>query len=357
MEREYIYWMAKKLCKHDPQNVIDLVDGYFCGGGTEGNLEGLWLGREALVAQGATPAGIVILLTPLTHYSIVKAAHLLDLKQHILMVPTNSQLEMDLVALRTTIDGCVSQGLHHFLIVGTVGTTLCGSIDPIQGINRIIQQYSREAKFYFHVDASFGGYTVPFVTDEVQIGFENSEVQSIVVDGDKMGMLPYPGGVFLCRKNLQQLIQIEVPYIGSHMDATVSGSRSFLSVACGWYYIHHYGEEHHRQMVQECLTQRDRLASMLRVIPGITLLPMSPYTNQLPVSMDLDLTRMNPLYNLRSDEIVYQGRKITVYKFCIFPHTFGHFEQLIHDLQQALKEPHQEPWCTSPPSTDMSVGK
>ena len=335
MEREYIYWIAKKLCKQASQPVIDLVDGYFCGGGTEGNIEGLWLGREALRAKGAQE--MAILITPLTHYSVIKAAHLLDIRQHIVMVDINAQLEMDLASLRSTINRLIEQGLHHFIIVGTVGTTLCGSVDPIQGINQVIRESTDDTHFYFHVDASFGGYTVPFVTDDVLIGFENSEVQSIVVDGDKMGMLPYPGGVFLCRKNLQKLIQIDVPYIGSHMDATVSGSRSFVSVACGWYYIQQFGEKQHSEMVKECLRQRDRLASMLQGIPGLTLLPMSPYTNQLPVAMNLDLKHLNPLYNLRGDEIMYQGQLITVYKFCIFPHTFNHFETLVHDLQEALQ--------------------
>lgn len=336
MERDYIWEISKMFYKTIPDGMIkDVIDGYFCGGGTEGNIEGLWIGREYLKSK--CNDDIVVIVTPLTHYSIAKGAHILGINQHIQFVKMNDKFEMDVSDLKLTIDKLMTT-YHNFLIVGTVGTTMCGSIDPISEINKLIKSY-QTVNFYFHVDASFGGFTVPFVTNPSQIlvGFENSEVKSIVIDADKMGLLPYPSGIFMCRKDLQNHVMIDVPYVGSHMDMTISGSRTFVSVACGWYYLKHYGVPWHTQFVTECIAKRNTLAEMLSHIKGVTVLPCSPYTNMLPISASFDSKYMNPLYNMRCDQLEYQGKMINVYKLCIFPHTFNYFDQFASDLSHAIE--------------------
>lgn len=334
MERDFIWWIASMFYKNIlPQEVTDFIDGYFCGGGTEGNIEGLWIGREYL--RSFSQDEVILVVTPLTHYSVMKGAHLLGIDKQLRFVKVNEKFEMDIDDLKKTIDE-VSFHSKNILIVGTVGTTLCGSIDPICQINSLIRNYATKANFYFHIDASFGGFTVPFITEEILVGFENSEVKSIVVDADKMGLLPYPSGIFLCRKNLQNLVKIDVPYVGSHMDMTISGSRTFVSVACGWYYMKAYGVPWHRLMVEQCISFRDKLAEMLKRVKGVIVLPYSPYTNMLPITAEIDPQLMNPLYNLRSDEVEYQNKSIRVYKLCIFPHTFNHLDQFVSDLAEAI---------------------
>ena len=332
MEKEYVWWIARMFAKHDPMNVINLVDGYFCGGGTEGNIEGLWIGRQWLKE---TPDHIGLLLSPLTHYSVVKGAHILEINKHIKYAKTNEKFEMDINDIKCVLESFLREGITKIIIVGTIGTTVCGSIDNIKEISYLIDTFPK-MKIYFHIDASFGGFTAPFVDEQNLYGFENRNVQSIVVDGDKMGMLPYPSGIFLCRKGLQDNIKIDVPYVGSHMDMTISGSRTFVSVACGWYYINTIGTNGHKQMVAECIAKRNDLAKKLTNVRGVTVLPYSEYTNILPISTPFEVSsQMDPNYNMRYDLVDYHGKSIIIYKLCIFPHVFNYIDRFVRDLDAA----------------------
>lgn len=338
MEREYICWLAEKFYKTvAKEKIIDCVDGYFCGGGTEANETGLWIGREYFKNQGVKVDDIVVLMTKATHYSIQKAMHILGLP-NLEYVKMNKKFKMNNRSLCSTVLNQVYKGKKAFIVVGTVGTTMYGSVDNIQKINATLQLLTHahpELKFYVHVDASFGGYTLPFITDSVLVGFENPFVQSIAVDADKMGCLPYPSGVFLCRKNLQNLIKIPVPYIKGHVDSTLCGSRPFVSVACGWWYIHKYGDDWHRQYVWRCLQHRDELAKKLKGIPGIHVLHYSRYVNLLPIVIDFDTDKLPSSYQMRCEEVEIDGKPKKVYKLCIMQHTFKYIDQFVEDLKKA----------------------
>ena len=185
LEREAVFMLASVVggTKYS-------VDGYFCGGGTEGNEMGLWIGRKYL-RQFPDPRkfGTVVLATPLRHYSIDKAVDLLDLGQHsntgmciycrrehiflpdhsgsgLHLVGMNDKGEMTLDCLNKVIEEKFAEGCRRFLIVATVGTCLMGSIDPIAQIGDYIKHKSKElhSAFYLHVDASFAGFTVPSST-------------------------------------------------------------------------------------------------------------------------------------------------------------------------------------------------
>ena len=160
MERLYILWIAKYFFKHNTTNLIDQVDGYFCGGGTEGNIEGLWIGRGWLREPDYTKIGVIV--SPLTHYSVLKGAVLLGIDRQIKYSNITDKFEMDVPSVENIIDEFGRNGINKIIIVGTVGTTICGSIDPIKAISDLIEAKT-DYKIYFHIDASFGGYTAPFV--------------------------------------------------------------------------------------------------------------------------------------------------------------------------------------------------
>lgn len=341
LERDYIQWIGKYFCKKtDPKKILDIIDGYFCGGGTEGNIEGLWIGREYL--RHLYKGEIAVILTQLTHYSIPKGLFILDINKNIQYVELNKNLEMDEKNFYNTVKTTFTEKkIKNFIVVGTVGTTLCGSVDPISEIDKYISILKKElgVNIYFHVDASFGGYTLPFITDKHLIGFENENLMSIVVDGHKMGNLPYSAGIFLCRKNLQQFVKIDVPYVGSHMDVTVSGSRSFLSIAYGWHYINKYGDKWHTDFVNQCIMYRNKLVARLEKIKGVTILPYSPYVNLLPISIDEKYGNSMPKdYQMRGDIVKLGGKTFNVYKLCILPHTFKSIDSddFATDLEKVL---------------------
>ncbi len=332
IERDYIKWIGKYFCKHvDPNKVLDIIDGFFCGGGTEGNLEGMWIAREYLRSKHNGP--IALMFTSLTHYSGPKTAFILNINKHIHYVKLNEKLEMDPEDLFLQIKQ-LSGEIKNFIILAAVGTTLCGSVDNIVEIDKKISILEKDfgVNIYLHVDQAFGGFVLPFISN-IPVGFENKNVKSISLDGHKMGNIPYPSGIFMCRKDLQMYVKIDVPYVGSHMDATISGSRTFLGAAYGWFYAMTKGDKYHTQIVKDCISHRDELAAMIKNIKGVNVLPYSPYINILPFAIPEDNIKKMPLgYQIRSDKM----GDMNVCKLCILPHTFKYIKQFAKDLENAM---------------------
>lgn len=258
---------------------------------------------------------------------------------------------MNIESVRNIIENeIVNNDKHHFIIVATAGICVSGNLDPIEEINTLITEIKKNyygVEFYFHVDASFAGLTVPFLTQSVKIGFENSNVKSVTIDGDKMGLLPYPSGVFLCRKGLQKYITRDVHYIRGGHDDTISGSRSGVGSMSAWYMIHKYGFDGYKKLAEDCISHRDKLKNMLmeRNLKGIRILDHSPYVNFLPLVIDIEdgkipdkLIEEEPLkhYHMRSDILTIGGKQVYVYKICIMRHTFEHLEKFVNTLEYVV---------------------
>lgn len=381
MEAEAI-WMLASMIGGNP----DTVDGYFCGGATEANDQGIWIGREYL-RKFPDPfnRGICVLTSPLVHYSIHKAVHKMDIGrpfwmdcprcnlQHVFCPdPSGSGIEfvgldqkgqMDMRCLEATFRFKYEEGFRRFLIVPTLGTTVMGSIDPVSVINDFVQCEQRSLSsvhFYIHVDAAFGGFTVPFVSPNTKFGFDLPHVMSVAIDADKMGQLPYPSGIFLCRKNLQKFVSRPALCVRGHEDDTFSGSRTSLAPVLAWYQFQNQGIEGQRQYVQQCIEARDRLQNLITErLSWANVLPCSPHINILPVEFPLwrgeipekirescgchpqhDCSVLAP-YHLRSDFVPSDPGDPNscpwiVYKLCIMPHTIPFFDQFITDLKRAF---------------------
>jgi len=142
--------------------------------------------------------------------------------------------------------------------------------------------------FYIHVDASFAGFTVPFVRPTLNFGFEIPGVRSITVDGDKMGQLPYPAGIFLCRKDLMSLVGRDVNYVRGHNDSTFSGSRTCLAPVLAYHQFQNQGQIGQRQYVQSCLDLRDYFIRLLQEKAShfVKILPFSKWVNFAPIEIN-----------------------------------------------------------------------
>lgn len=373
-------WMVASMFGGTPEE----IDGNFCGGGTEANFQGIWIGRNWLskLAKDAKKQGTVIFTTPLVHYSVFKAIDILygtdhewsgcpDCGEHhiflnfnkngsdIVLVPMNERGEMNVADLHTAFKEKYKEGYRRFMVVATVGTTLMGSVDPIDEINDWVQgtrMQKNDAYIYFHVDAAFAGFTLPFLEGHPEVGFDRNEhLMSIAVDADKMGHLPYPAGIVLCRKGMQRHIARGVGYVGGHKDDTFSGSRSSLSPLLAWFQYQALGQEGHRKYVQECITLRDDLQKMIEDRFGddarINILPVSEWSAFLPLEIKIDGEKIpdeikNGVlapYHLRCDCFPQDPGDLDscprhVYKIVIMPHhTARHLKFFVDDLAEALK--------------------
>ena len=205
-----------------------------------------------LAASGLRP---VIFASAAAHYSVAKACNLLGYGEDALrLVPVNARFQMDVEALSAALAAMAPEE-YVAAVIGIVGTTEEGAVDPIHRIQALRAQREREhdRSFWLHIDAAWGGYLralfnglpvdhvaagagIEAVAEEsarvlsvrerfeVDLGVERPDVRTIEVrwddretyaaflamaDGDsttidphKMGYVPYPAGVVAFRNGL-----------------------------------------------------------------------------------------------------------------------------------------------------------
>lgn len=216
-EREVIDYFAQLY--HLP---ADQAWGYVTSSGSEGNLYGIYLGREAY-------PGAVLYYSTHAHYSVAKAGRLLMMPKQI--VPSQANGEFDYAALEKAI---AANRNKPVVINATIGTTVTGATDDIDKIIAILKR-QHITKFYIHCDAALSGMVLPFVAGAPQITF-SKPIGSVSVSGHKYIGAPYPCGIVVARRKNVERIQTKVEYIGA-IDATIGGSRNGQAPLYLWYAI------------------------------------------------------------------------------------------------------------------------
>ena len=216
----------------------DQAWGYVTSGGTEGNMYGLYLGREIF------PDGVVYFSQD-THYSVVKILRLLKARN--IMIKSQPNGEIDYDDLRETIrinrDAPV-------IVMANIGTTMKGAVDDVCKVREILDDLAVQ-NAYIHADAALSGMILPFVDDPQPYGFDVG-FDSVAVSGHKMIGAPLPCGVVVTKGDYVARIARSIEYIGA-LDTTLSGSRSSLGPLMMWYAIQEGGTERFREMVNGCL--------------------------------------------------------------------------------------------------------
>nr|WP_323127123.1 pyridoxal-dependent decarboxylase [Brevibacterium atlanticum] len=162
MERRLIDWTCGHLG-------FDDGDGIFTSGGTQSNLQALFLARENVMAglhanadsttrtDAARPellSRLRILATDQAHFSVSRAAFLLGLDADaVVTVPTDVSGRMDAEALNATLLAIEANDQIPMAVVATAGTTDLGVIDPLEPIAEACEA----ANVWLHVDAAYGG--------------------------------------------------------------------------------------------------------------------------------------------------------------------------------------------------------
>lgn len=225
--------------------------GYVTGGGTEGNLYGIYLARELF------PGGIVYHSED-THYSVNKILRALHVRN--IMIRSRPDGTMDLVDLEETIR------IHRDvppIVFANVGTTMKGAVDDLAGIRAILRRQAIPAA-YVHADAALSGMILPFVDDPPPWDFA-AGIDSLSISGHKMIGCPFPCGVALARRSHVDRIARRVEYIGS-LDTTITGSRNALAPLFLWYALKTVGLDGFRAVVRDCLATADYAIERLRAI-------------------------------------------------------------------------------------------
>ncbi|HEY0356110.1 MAG TPA: pyridoxal-dependent decarboxylase [Flavisolibacter sp.] len=256
LEKELIELLAVDLLGSETLS----TDGYIAAGGTEANLQAMWIYRNYFLNRGARHEEIAIICSEDTHYSISKAANLLHLDMISIHVQQDSRKILPL-HLEAEIERAVATGKKYFIAVSNMGTTMFGSVDDPGNYSSAFRK--RNLPFFIHVDGAFGGFIYPVAEPGCNCNFSNPDISSITLDAHKMLQAPYGTGVFIVRKGLIQLvITKEAAYVNG-LDLTVSGSRSGANAVAVWLLLFTYGPFGWLEKINKLLYRTDWLCQKL----------------------------------------------------------------------------------------------
>jgi len=235
IEREVIHICASEILGAEP----DGYDGYMASGGTEANIEAIWIYRNYFISEfGADHEEIAIVCSEDTHYSIHKASDLLSIP---IIVADVHQYDRHIVipALEKRLLESKTKGIKYYIVVANMATTMFGSVDDPDALVDVF--ITLQLNFKLHVDAAYGGFIYPFTNPNNKLNFKNPHVSSVSLDAHKMLQAPYGTGIFLSRKNLMKYVQTSAASYVKGTDFTLCGSRSGANAICTWMILHTYG--------------------------------------------------------------------------------------------------------------------
>lgn len=233
IEREVLSVLAADVFK------LADFDGYIAPGGTEANIQAIWVFRNYFMHNyNATLSEIAILTSEDTHYSIPKASNLLQVEWF--KIPVHfEERNIDVKALEQIIIEAKNNGKKYFIAIANMGTTMFGSVDNPDDYTTILEKHNLAYKL--HIDGAYGGFVYPFSNQNSVITFENPKISSITIDAHKMLQAPYGTGIFICRKGLiENVLTKEAAYVEG-MDLTLCGSRSGANAVAVWMILFTYG--------------------------------------------------------------------------------------------------------------------
>ena len=218
--------------------------GYVTFSGTEGNMEGLLIGRERF------PNG-VLYTSDQSHYSIFKIVKLF--KMDVVKIPTTPNGEMDYVEFENIIDKN-----RPAIINANIGTTMKGAVDDVDKIVEVLKKH--KVKYHLHADGALMGFVLPFLYNDLSF---SRYIHSISISGHKFLGVPFPCGIFMVEKKFKEYIVQKVEYISS-LDATIMGSRNGHAPLFIHSCISKKGMDGFREDIYQCLYRAQWFTNLMK---------------------------------------------------------------------------------------------
>lgn len=224
---------------------LDVAYGNIVTGGTEANLMAIRAARNHARKYKGIKNGEII-IPDSAHFSFKKAADMLNLT--IVEAKLDENYKIDVESLKEAISD------RTVAIVAIAGTTELGLIDPIEEISKI----AHENNIYFHVDAAFGGFSIPFLKsrgyDLPVFDFSLEGVCSITVDPHKMGLAPIPaGGIIFRKEEYLDVMAVDSPYLTVKTQSTIVGTRLGASSAATYAVMKYFGKEGYAELAEKAM--------------------------------------------------------------------------------------------------------
>lgn len=307
----YQRWM------HDRAHAL----GSFCSGGTIANLTALWAARNNVLAPRDGFAGIgqdglmagmqhygyhglVVLVSERGHYSLGKAADILGIgRRSLIPIETDARNKVRTDLLAQKCRDLAAQNIKVMAMVGIVGASETGSVDPLDEMADIAQEHG----IHLHVDSAWGGPTL-FSTRHRPLlkGIERAD--SVTFDAHKQLYVPMGAGicVFKDPKTLSS-VEHHAEYIirkgskdlGSH---TVEGSRPGMAILVHSG-LHIIGRQGYELLIDQGIEKAKAFAGMIKARPDFELIS-EPELNILTyryVPADIQTALLDAPPSLRSE--------------------------------------------------------
>lgn len=244
MEKEVIRMLGELLGKKD-------ICGHIITGGTEANIMAMRAARNSSDVENPE-----IIVPKSAHFSFKKAADMLCLKLREAELDENYRVDMGSVK-ELISDKTVA-------VVGIAGTTELGVIDPIEELSKLCM----EKNIYLHVDAAFGGFSIPFLShcghELPKFDFSIEGVSSITIDPHKMGLAPIPtGGILFRDRSYLESISTKTPYLTDKEQFTIVGTRMGAPTAAAWALLKYFGKEGYADISKKCMEVTEYLAGAI----------------------------------------------------------------------------------------------
>lgn len=217
----------------------------FTHGGSQANLEALWLARDRdregrrLVYGGAA-----------THYSIPKACQILGLEFRVIAGDENDRLRPDALS-----DAC--SRMPPLAIVLNAGATATGMLDPLEETLALARAHG----VWTHIDAAWGGALI-LLPENRQRFAAIAQSDSLGFDAHKALMQPRPSGVLLTHSRRARL-ELDAGYLSAPPDQRLAGSYGGELFLPLWLNLTLLGEAWFHAQIRERYAQAQLFASRL----------------------------------------------------------------------------------------------
>lgn len=291
--------------------------GVFTSGGTQSNLMGLMLARDAFFArQGHSiqQDGLIgnlkkikVLCSENAHFSVQKNMALLGLGyQSVTLVKTDAFARMDVKDLQHKLAQAQVNGEQILAIVATAGTTDAGAIDPLRDIATL----AAEHQIWVHVDAAWGGALL--LSEKYRDYLDGIElVDSITLDFHKQFFQTISCGAFLLKEARHyELMRYQAAYLNSEFDEeagvpnlvskSLQTTRRFDALKL-WMGLEALGQKQYAEIIDHGVTLAQDVATFVTAQPSLELV-MQPQLasvlfrfrpSSLPTASDAAIALLN----------------------------------------------------------------
>ncbi len=306
------------------------ITGTLTTGGSEANLIAMRIAKK-LKPKIDKPE---VVASESAHISFDKAADLLDIKLRKARLLDNYEVDLNHYKELINENTCG--------VIGIAGTTSLGLTDPIEEI----ADYIKDKNVFFHVDAAFGGFVLPFLKyinyNVEPWDFSVKEVSSITADPHKMGLGLIPtGGFFVRNSQILDKTGFEIPYLagGNFKHFHIVGTRPGGTVISFWAIMKYLGLDGFISIVKSCMEKTRFLSKEIDELSGVKL-AAQPKMNVVGITTENGNSICKIDEELRKKKwMLGKFEDLNLIRVVVMPHVKrDHLTSFIEDLKKILKK-------------------